>query len=147
MEDDGLIQSSSNAALNNKFFRFAFKVARDHISEEKLVSYHCALVVRGGAILAFGTNKNKRHSLVKIHKYYDHCGIHSELAACMKALKTYGDISGCSVYVLRILKDGKTIELSKPCEHCTGVLKSYGINKVYYTTSDGGFIRARAKEL
>ncbi len=137
MEDPAL--SGANNALTNKFFKFAYKNVLKHLKSEKLISYHCALIVKGGAILSVGFNKSKRNSHVKIHNYPHFCGTHSELDACIKAISKTNSIDGCTAYVLRVLKDGKTIEMSKPCEYCEQVLRSYGIKKVYYTTYNGGF--------
>lgn len=131
-------------ALSNKYFRIAYKKVLKHLKSEKLVSYHCALVVKGGAILSVGLNSNRRNILVDDHGYPHFCGTHGELDACIKASR-FTSIEGCKVYVLRVLKDGKSIEMSKPCEHCARALRAYGIRRVIYTTYNGGFVHESLK--
>lgn len=127
-----------------RFLARAQRLALDHLARnERLVSYHAALVVKGGAILSEGVNKKKRNRFVKIHRYPDFSGIHSELDACMRAVAKSGDISGATVYVVRVLKDRRTTSLSKPCPACLDALRSYGIKKVVFSLNGGGFAAER----
>ncbi len=126
-------------ALSNRFFRRAFKIATSHLqSPEVLVSYHAALIVRGGNVISAGVNTNKRHMFVKLHNFEEHNGIHAECAAILAARKKV-DLTGCTAYVLRVLRDGRSIAMSRPCEKCEVVLRDFGIKKVYYTQDGGGF--------
>ena len=57
--------------------------------------------------------------------------IHAEVAA----LNQVDDAQGCTVYVARTLKSGKT-GMSRPCNACTKELIRRGVSKVVYTTGN-----------
>lgn len=48
------------------------------------------------------------------------------------------------IYVVRVNKTGKLMN-SKPCAECTNAMKYAGVNKVFYSTSDGTIISEKVK--
>lgn len=85
---------------------------------------HATIVLRGGAVVSYGTNLGKRHSeVVALNKIWPNKRV------------------GCTVVNIRIIKDG-SFGNSKPCERCEKYLKKNGIKKVSYSVV-GGFENGR----
>ena len=103
------------------------------------ISFHFAVVVLRGNILATATNRNGSRSSGS--GYSDH-SIHAE----KNVVKKLGDISklrGADLYVMRIGKDNKNgkgnkLMTSKPCDECQLFLekcmREYGLKNVYFTS-------------
>jgi len=58
--------------------------------------------------------------------------LHAEVDALVGV--KYQDLRGSIMFVSRTSNTGR-IGMAKPCSICSEVLRSYGIRKVYYTTS------------
>lgn len=86
-----------------------------------------AILVRNGNVISIGANSFKSHPLMGFKT------LHAEVQALIGC--RYKDISGSTMFTSRINKNGK-VGMAKPCNICSEVLKSYGIRKVYFTTSD-----------
>lgn len=86
---------------------------------------HCAMVVRGGAILSVGVNN-------KI--------LHAEVAA-LEALEP-SERKDTMVISLRIRKDG-SLAMGRPCWKCMLYMREYGVKKVMYSLSNGSMIKER----
>jgi len=54
-----------------------------------------------------------------------------------KALKKAG--RGSILWVARVLKDGKTWAIAKPCKKCQALIKNKGVKRVYYTIGPGEY--------
>ena len=102
-----------------------------------------AIVVYKGKILSSGANLAKTHPL---QRKFDHhrlderfipVSTHAEVNAIQKIIKDNDiDWSKCTIYVARVLKNGKTA-MSRPCNSCMQLMKSLGVKNVYYTTDFG----------
>lgn len=57
--------------------------------------------------------------------------MHAEIDAIKKAK----DVSGATIYVARVNRKGAARD-SRPCSRCYEVIKSNGIKKIVYTTSE-----------
>ena len=89
-----------------------------------------ACIVRKRQLISVGFNKKKTHPLQwKFSKCDEAVYLHAEIDAIINARE---DIRGATMYVLRVMKDGKT-GLAKPCEGCARAIKHYGIKRVYWT--------------
>lgn len=104
--------------------REAFRKA----SEEALKSVETfrlgAAVVRRNAVVATGRNRNSNA-----------CGldsIHAEMDALFKCPVP----RGVHVVVVRLMGDGKTTGLSKPCDACSRALARRGVRRITYTTGN-----------
>lgn len=94
------------------------------------------------------------------YRRYKVCGIctgtiHAEMNALKELLfnsgKTFSSenvrkFSKYSIVVLRVNKKGELLN-SKPCLHCLTTLKSFNINKVYYSNNDGKIDEKKIKKL
>ena len=58
--------------------------------------------------------------------------IHAEFAAFLVAFRQRSDLHRSSIYVHRLLANGKP-GLSKPCTWCMGLLNNVGIKEVYWS--------------
>lgn len=94
-----------------------------------------ALIIKGNRVLSWGYNRNKTHS--RSPHFYKH--IHAEFDAIRKCDPE--DLIGATIYVSRSKKDG-TPALSKPCPSCRSMLKSMGVETVFYTT-EGSYTEER----
>ncbi len=119
-----------------RYMERAIKIAKRHPYEKHLTSWHACVIVKGGCIVSEGVNKSKSNMFIKIHEVKDFTNIHAECDAILRARKKI-DLTGARAYVVRILKDKKTLAMSKPCPLCQERLKAYGISKVYFTTETG----------
>ena len=113
--------------------------AREAAQEAKGVGGRNGACYRLGAVVAFkgllcstGTNSYKTHPLLL--KYHKYPYLHAEINAIIK----WGtdNCKGAEIYVARVLQDGKTYALAKPCLPCLKIMKDVGIERVYYTTGD-----------
>jgi len=119
--------------MTNRMNRY-IQVAR----EEAALSTHPkarlgALIFHKGVIVGRGYNKVRTHPLVKrwYPKYNYH--LHAEMDA---VIRSRGEVSGCDIIVVRILKDG-SLALSKPCPHCLSMLIAHGLRHLYYVNENG----------
>ena len=93
---------------------------------------HVAILYKRGKVLSIGINKVGSRSR---GCGWNDLSIHAEIMA----IKMVGDMQklrGASMLVVRINTADEFV-YSKPCSHCRHVLekcmKSYGLNKVYYS--------------
>lgn len=97
----------------------AIKVARGSPRPQK----HATLILRGGALCAWGTNSERQHAEV----------------AAVRMLFPISQTPGTLVAVnIRIRKDG-SLGIAAPCEECKIFLRGVGIHTVRYSTNEGGF--------
>lgn len=90
---------------------------------------HGAMIVRGGAVMAIGVNKNKNNPTF-VGEATKNWSVHAEVAA-IRACKG-ADLSNATIYVARINKKNAPL-MSKPCANCEKAIKDAGIKKVVYT--------------
>lgn len=82
---------------------------------------HATLVLKGGAVISFGTNLGKRHS---------------EVVALSKIWPNKR--KGCRIVNVRIRRDG-SYGNSRPCNKCMKFLKENGIKTVSYMAFEFGY--------
>lgn len=121
----------------HRFLRSAVNLALTHTYEEGLVFKHCALIVRGGAILAVGFNGSNKNGFVdhisrKAGLHYS-VNLHAEVAAIL-SVRSKIDLTGTKLYVARIRPSG--VALSRPCEVCQLAMTRYGISKAVFTIDE-----------
>lgn len=112
--------------MKTKFFKLAEKLAQksDHQDHK-----HGAVLIRKNNVLGIGFNQNKTHSK-SIHPFRT---IHAEFSAVLNSQQE--SFEGCELYVVRKRKNGQLAN-SKPCSSCEKMLRSLGIEKVYYSTDN-----------
>jgi deoxycytidylate deaminase len=126
---EGLVQ------VNDKHVIQARNMALKSTSKYRLG----AVIAHGKNALSSGFNNMLRtHPLMhqyngKRHKYTT--GTHAEVQAMIGVERQH--IRGADLYVVRVLKDGKTLTMAKPCQICMRVMKVMGIKRVYYSTRAG----------
>lgn len=101
-------------------------------------NYHiCALLFRGKTLIRVGINRKKTHPIARrvVKDGFEEFTLHAEMDALIASEP------GDTLYVLRVLKDGTTLANAKPCKWCRKVIKDKGIDKVFYTDSEGKFRR------
>jgi len=54
-----------------------------------------------------------------------------------KVLKKAG--YGATLWVARVLKNGKTWAMAKPCPKCQALIRNKGVKRVYYTIGPGEY--------
>lgn len=92
-----------------------------------------AAIFKQGKLLSHACNTSKSHP--KMIRFGNYVTSHAEFNAVSK-IKNKDILKGTTIVVYREDKNGE-IAMSKPCEMCGPMLKSYGIKKVIYTTRDG----------
>lgn len=123
----------------HKFLRAAFDLAKAHKYDKYLEHNHCAIIAKGGKILAVGYNYHGSNPLTEYYKVCEHtCTVHAEIDAIVSKRKKVR-FEGAKVYVVRIKSDG-SVAMSKPCEMCQHVLYNYGIKRAHFTTDEFPFV-------
>ena len=89
----------------------------------------CALVVSKNRVLSVGYNQPKTHP---ISKDTERQQLHAEMSALLRCPDAI--VEGAEVVVARLKPSGKP-GLAKPCEACQGILKRFGVRRVFYTTN------------
>ena len=134
--------------MNNRQQRF-FNIAREVslLSDFKRARVG-AVVVEKNRVISTGHNSSKTSTLQeRYNRFRDFeddaiCipRVHAEIAALKPLLRQDVDWARTSVYVYRELKSGER-SCAKPCKACLGLIRSLGINSVYYTDWDGKFVK------
>lgn len=109
--------------MKPKMFQLAQRISQKSPSRFKL---GCIIAKRNKVITVGFNNMDKSHPKTKDPWK----NIHAEFHALIGLSKN--DSKGCTAYVYRETKDGKTAN-AKPCQTCEAALKLAGIKKVYYT--------------
>lgn len=105
--------------------------------ENGLRQKHVAAIYRGNKLLSLSHNQPFPD---RFHRHYS--GVderqfrHAE-TSCIKPVRWRDDLGECTLYVVRMRLDGK-VGMSKPCDDCQGAITECGIQRVVYTTTNGG---------
>lgn len=111
-----------------KYIKTATKAASNSEFERARIG---AVVVKGGRVLSTGINK-LRYTRKNDRPFPS---IHAEEEAILKILKLPDGLkllSGATIYVSRILKNGSTA-CAKPCKKCTQLINAVGIKRIVHT--------------
>lgn len=108
---------------HQKFAKAALALAA--ASEYNVTHQLCALVVSKNLVLSVGYNQPKTHPISAETKM-------QQLHAEMDALLRCGSSEGAEVIVVRSKPSGKP-GLAKPCDICQGILRRFGVRRVFYT--------------
>ncbi len=133
---------------HDRVFNILHKVA-EGIKTPATARYRlAACLVLKNEIISIGWNQKKTHPLAKkFGKNPDAHDLHAESAAIIKALSNHyhpNTIAKCKLYVLRLRclthRDLTLVRANaKPCKGCQAMIENFDIDKVYYTTDDGGY--------
>lgn len=101
-------------------------------------SRHGAVLARGSRIIATGHNTDRTRALGK------NCVCeHAEMCA-MRHVKM---CRHADMYVIRLAADGTAMRMSKPCKSCAFAMYLHGVNRVFYSTPDGGWVAERIRDV
>ncbi len=95
---------------------------------------HGAVVAKGNKFLGSAPNKFRNHPEIAPNDVSDH----AERAVIRELLKTRDDLRGCTIYIARISKEGRTA-ISRPCTWCMWAIIAAGVKEVVYTNDLGGY--------
>jgi tRNA(Arg) A34 adenosine deaminase TadA len=96
---------------------------------------HVAFLVKKNKIVKIGWNRKRTHPEISKHPYHDgYVGTHAELDVILKS--GLEDLNDHSIIVLRVDRKGRLAN-SKPCPGCLSLLKSYNVEEVFYSDSEG----------
>jgi len=96
---------------------------------------HVAFLVKKNKIVKIGWNKKRTHPKIAKHPYHDgYVGTHAELDVILKS--GLEDLNDHSMIVLRVDRKGRLAN-SKPCPGCLSLLKSYNVEEVFYSDTEG----------
>lgn len=113
--------------MKPRFFDLAKKLS--YRSDHQQHRLGC-VIVKKNRVISVGWNVLKTHTQSP-HPYRS---IHAEFSAIIGVDKR--ELKGSDVYVYRENKNG-TPALARPCIHCYKCLQQVGVEKIYYTTTDG----------
>jgi len=118
--------------VRSELFQRAARIAKSlHPSDSGLRCHHYSFLIRRGRIEHIGWNKRKTHTKTKDFPYHDGTVyVHSELDVILKSRKDWLD--DYTLLNIRIMRDG-SFGLARPCFGCAAVIKSVGIQRVYWT--------------
>lgn len=103
--------------------------------QDEMRTFHAAFLVKKNKIIKIGLNKRRTHPVIKKHPYHEgQVGIHAELDVILKSGKK--NLRGHDLVVLRVDNNGK-LNNSKPCAGCSSVIRQFGVENIYYSTSSG----------
>ena len=96
---------------------------------------HGAVLVRGGSVLNWSSNRNKVHRWAQKFRAHGcgHATHHAEVGAILGVARE--KTQGADIYVVRINKRDNLL-LSKPCEMCQELLRHVGVKRVFYSIDD-----------
>lgn len=126
----------------DKFLKTLIRKAQTFEFDKRLDFWLLSMIVSGGRVLSIASNGRKRTGFVDAY-YAQHCNSHSELAAIRNVRKKV-DLRGAKIYVVRV-KRNRTVALARPCEMCQELLRSYGINRAFYSIGPDEFGEMRLK--
>lgn len=106
-----------------RFARIALELAEAY--DNGMTHSLCALVVNKNRVQAIGYNSRKTHTIMQDTRMNM---LHAECDALLRC----GDAEGTEIIVARSKPSGKP-GLAKPCEVCQGILRRFGVRKVFYT--------------
>jgi tRNA(Arg) A34 adenosine deaminase TadA len=96
---------------------------------------HVAFLVKKNKIVKIGWNRKRTHPEISKHPYHDgYVGTHAELDVILKS--GLEDLNDHSMIVLRVNRKGRLAN-SKPCPGCLSLLKSYNVEEVFYSDTEG----------
>ena len=96
---------------------------------------HVAFLVKKNKIVKIGWNRKRTHPEISKHPYHDgYVGTHAELDVILKS--GLEDLNDHCMIVLRVDRKGRLAN-SKPCPGCLSLLKSYNIEEVFYSDTEG----------
>jgi tRNA(Arg) A34 adenosine deaminase TadA len=96
---------------------------------------HIAFLVKKNKIIKIGWNRKRTHPEISKHPYHDgYVGTHAELDVILKS--GLEDLNDHSMIVLRVDRKGRLAN-SKPCPGCLSLLKSYNVDEVFYSDTEG----------
>lgn len=121
---------------SKRFFEFARKMAS---MSEYGKFRHGAVLVRHGAIMSAGLNKDKPCSFGGRFrpKEMGDATVHAELAAILNVPRSQTENS--DIYVVRVGANNEDLRNSKPCRMCQAALKFVGVKRIFYSTENGDF--------
>lgn len=133
-----------------KIIAKTIKKAYSHWNPTKEIRcYHYAAAFDGNKMIEFAENdpvnmNAKAYKLgqkFRIKTFYEYPFLHAESHLVSKLLHRYNSIcSNWAIVVLRINRNGRIL-LSKPCKKCQKILDAVELNKVYYSSNTGRFIK------
>lgn len=99
---------------------------------------HQAFILKKNKIISIGINNTKTHpgNIKFAYRFPDGQGTHAELKACLKGNKD--SYKNHEMVVIRINNNGE-LDMSKPCDGCQRVIKSFKIDTVWYSNKKGEF--------
>jgi deoxycytidylate deaminase len=109
---------------HQKWLKLALKKAK----ESPINPYkHCAVLVKGGRLLAFSTNNHKPG--ITFDKLYINKKLHAEAAVLSQFSPE--EVKNATLYVAGQKHTGFILN-SKPCKCCQEILKRYPLKAIYY---------------
>lgn len=121
--------------LQRNLINRMLKICADNFPRVNRRHRHFSFLCRRTHIIAYGyAQKSKTHP--KVSRWFRYNSIHSEFDALRHVWGE--DLSGMYLVNIRIKLDG-SLSLSRPCPCCTRMLLESGIERVYYSKSDGTF--------
>ena len=102
---------------------------------QKVNNSHIAFLVRKNKITKIGWNRRRTHPEIAKHPYHEgYVGTHAELDVILKSGED--NLEDHSMIVLRVDRKGRLAN-SKPCPGCLSLIKSYSLNNVYFSNTEG----------
>jgi deoxycytidylate deaminase len=125
----------------HKHLLSAINLAKNYDFDKKLGYLHCALIVRGGSILAVGYNGLNVNGYIDYLSDYDKTprpfiNRHAEIDAILSARNKI-DLRGSKLFVIRLKSTG--VGLSAPCASCQHAARQYGIKRVIYSIDNNTY--------
>jgi deoxycytidylate deaminase len=97
-----------------------------------------AIIFNKHCVVSVGRNypcKSVKHLHPKFTRWRG--SVHAEIDCIMRAKR---DISGHSILVIRLMKNGE-LGMAKPCKHCLSYLDHVKIKNTYYSDSKGEIVK------
>lgn len=97
-----------------------------------------AVVFKGKRIISSGHNGVRSSAISNKYKEF-YNSLHAEQMAVMNI--SWSRLKGCSILVLRMSKSKEILGNAKPCPMCQKLLKTIGINDIYYSNKNGEIVK------
>lgn len=118
-----------------------------YASRTKKGSYHFAIAYERNKMIAVGLNMPERTDSralkiaqrLNLKDKIEYPYLHSEEHLIAKLIGMNKLDSSLNIVVLRLNKFGE-FGMSRPCDNCCSVLNAYGLNRIYWSNSEGKIV-------
>jgi deoxycytidylate deaminase len=126
-------------------FEKIVEIARALYPYKTVKNHHCSFVIQRGRIISIGQNSHKTNPknlmFPKTNKYGVDISPYRGTCSEWNALKKVEKQKNLVLINIRLDNNNLSINYSYPCESCRNLIRYFDINEIYYTNTEGAFVK------